>query len=67
MRHLVCDTCVTPRRALTDLKAQGAKAFVMDVRNNGGGLFPAGVKISKMFYDKGTIVYIADDAGNIYY
>mmetsp|Transcript_13517 Transcript_13517/g.22846 ORF Transcript_13517/g.22846 Transcript_13517/m.22846 type:complete len:491 (-) Transcript_13517:1208-2680(-) len=51
------------RRALTDLKAQGAKAFVMDVRNNGGGLFPAGVKISKMFYDKGTIVYIADDAG----
>jgi len=51
------------RRAIRELREQGAEAFVVDIRNNGGGLFPAGVEISKMFYDKGTIVYIADNDG----
>jgi len=51
------------RRAIRELREQGAEAFVLDIRNNGGGLFPAGVEISKMFYDKGTIVFIADNDG----
>ena len=51
------------REAINTLREKGAKAFVMDIRNNGGGLFPSGVEISKMFYNQGTIVYIADQDG----
>jgi len=51
------------RESIDSLRKQGAKAFVMDIRNNGGGLFPSGVEISKMFLNQGTIVYIADSDG----
>mmetsp|Transcript_44173 Transcript_44173/g.84432 ORF Transcript_44173/g.84432 Transcript_44173/m.84432 type:complete len:471 (+) Transcript_44173:151-1563(+) len=51
------------RASIAQLREQGARAFVLDVRNNGGGLFPAGVEITKMFQSKGTIVYIADNDG----
>lgn len=30
---------------LKELKQAGANAFVLDVRNNGGGYFPAGVQV----------------------
>lgn len=30
---------------LNDLKQAGVDAFVLDVRNNGGGYFPAGVQV----------------------
>jgi hypothetical protein len=39
---------------------QGAERLVMDVRNNGGGLFPAGVEVGRMLLDRGDIVLIAD-------
>ncbi len=39
------------RDAITQLQADGAKAFIMDIRNNGGGLFPAGVEIAQMWCD----------------
>jgi carboxyl-terminal processing protease len=29
---------------LNDLKQEGVDAFVLDIRNNGGGYFPAGVQ-----------------------
>lgn len=51
------------RKAIGELKQKGAEAFVLDVRNNGGGLFPAGVEISKMFLNRGVIVNIADTDG----
>jgi len=37
--------------------------FVLDVRNNGGGLFPAGVDVARMWLDAGEIVLIADSQG----
>lgn len=37
--------------------------FVLDVRNNGGGLFPAGVEVARMFLRSGDIVLIADSQG----
>ena len=37
--------------------------FVLDVRNNGGGLFPAGVEVARMFLKSGDIVLIADSQG----
>ena len=39
---------------------QGAERLVLDVRNNGGGLFPAGVEVGRMLLDRGDIVLIAD-------
>ena len=34
--------------------------YVLDIRNNGGGLFPAGVDVARMFLQRGDIVLIAD-------
>lgn len=33
------------------------------MRNNGGGLFPAGVDVARMWLDAGEIVLIADSQG----
>ena len=35
----------------------------MDLRNNGGGSFDAGVNVARIFIDQGTIVNIADAKG----
>ncbi|HEY5257750.1 MAG TPA: S41 family peptidase [Candidatus Baltobacteraceae bacterium] len=42
--------------ALARLQAQGARAFVMDLRNNGGGYLDAAVAVSSKFIPSGPIV-----------
>lgn len=44
------------QHAVTDLRARGATHFVIDLRNNGGGLLNAGVEISRLFLKEGKIV-----------
>ncbi|MCR5347870.1 MAG: S41 family peptidase [Fretibacterium sp.] len=44
------------RSAVRDMIRQGAKAMVLDLRNNGGGLLDASVKIVSMFVDDGLVV-----------
>ena len=39
------------------------RRFVLDIRNNGGGLFPAGVEVARQWLDAGDIVLIADSQG----
>jgi len=51
--------------ALTTLSRQGAKAYVLDLRNNGGGLLSAAVDVSSKFISDGPIVSIIDRAGKI--
>ena len=41
----------------------GADAFVLDLRNNSGGLFPGALEIAEAFMNKVTIVSIADSNG----
>lgn len=41
------------REAFLELKAQGAKSLVIDLRNNGGGLLDQAVKIANLFIPKG--------------
>ena len=48
------------RQALGELQAGGAAAYVLDLRDNGGGLFPGGVEVARMWIDRGDIVLIAD-------
>ena len=44
------------RKALLDGRAHGAKAYILDLRDNGGGLLDAAVQISSLFIAQGTIV-----------
>lgn len=43
-------------KALVDLKSKGAKAFVLDLRSNPGGILDEAVKITNLFVDKGQEV-----------
>lgn len=43
-------------RAITDLQERGATHFVLDLRNNGGGLLTPGVDIARMFLEEGTVI-----------
>jgi carboxyl-terminal processing protease len=51
------------RAALRELKSLNVDRLVLDVRNNGGGLFPAGVEVARMLIQRGDIVLIADAGG----
>jgi carboxyl-terminal processing protease len=51
------------RKAFLAGKAQGAKGYIFDLRNNGGGLLEAAVDISSLFIPQGTIVSTIDRAG----
>ena len=48
---------------VSDLERQGAEAYILDLRNNPGGLLQAGVEIARMWLDEGTIVYTVNRQG----
>ena len=52
------------RKALIDGKNKGAKGYILDLRDNGGGLLDAAVKISSYFVPHGVIVATIDRQGN---
>lgn len=48
---------------VNQLEQQGAEAYILDLRNNPGGLLQAGVEIARMWLDNGTIVYTVNRQG----
>jgi carboxyl-terminal processing protease len=44
------------RQAVLDGRSHGAKGYILDLRDNGGGLVEAAIKISSLFINQGTIV-----------
>ena len=58
------DTADEFNEAYNDLKNQGMKALVLDLRNNPGGLLTTCVEIAKKLVPKGEIVSIVDKQGN---
>ncbi|MEO0837210.1 MAG: carboxyl-terminal processing protease CtpA [Cyanobacteria bacterium J06642_3] len=48
---------------VSKLEQQGAEAYILDLRNNPGGLLQAGVEIARMWLDEGTIVYTVNRQG----
>ncbi len=50
------NTDVEAYDALKDLIGKGAKALILDLRNNGGGLLDVSVKIASMFLRSGLVV-----------
>ncbi|XP_023921339.2 carboxyl-terminal-processing peptidase 2, chloroplastic isoform X1 [Quercus suber] len=51
------------KEAIDTLRSNSVNAFVLDLRDNSGGLFPEGIEIAKIWLDKGVIVYICDSRG----
>jgi carboxyl-terminal processing protease len=50
---------------ITKFKEQGVSGYVLDLRNNPGGLVSAGVEIARQWLNEGTIVYTVDRHGVI--
>ena len=50
---------------ITKLNKQGVTGYVLDLRNNPGGLVQAGVEIARQWLNDGTIVYTVDRRGAI--
>ncbi len=51
-------------RALQELKAQGARKLVLDLRDNPGGMVTAAVDVAGQFIDTGVVFYERDKDGN---
>ncbi len=49
--------------ALSSLEKKGADAYILDLRNNPGGLLQAGIEIARLWLDSGTIVYTVNRQG----
>jgi carboxyl-terminal processing protease len=46
-----------------NLEKQGAEAYILDLRNNPGGLLQAGIEIARLWINEGTIVYTVNRQG----
>ncbi len=51
------------RQAIQDLERQGVAGYILDLRNNPGGLLQAGVDIAELWMDPQPIVYTVDRHG----
>ncbi|MBG1260219.1 carboxyl-terminal processing protease CtpA [Nostoc commune] len=49
--------------AISSLEKKGADAYVLDLRNNPGGLLQSGIEIARLWLDSGTIVYTVNRQG----
>lgn len=43
--------------AMASLEEEGARGYILDLRNNPGGLLQAGIEIARLWLDYGTIVF----------
>ncbi|CCQ55793.1 carboxyl-terminal processing protease [Crocosphaera watsonii WH 0005] len=49
--------------AINNLEKEGAEGYILDLRNNPGGLLQAGIEIARLWMDQGTIVYTVNRQG----
>lgn len=52
-------------KSIKDLKKQGMKALIFDLRNNPGGLLPAAIDVSRLFVNEGPIVHRQNRSGKL--
>ncbi|MCU9613612.1 S41 family peptidase [Caldibacillus lycopersici] len=45
------------KQHIADLKEQGAKGIILDLRQNPGGLLPQAIEIASMFVPEGEVIY----------
>ena len=51
--------------SVVKLEEKGANSFILDLRNNPGGLLQAGVEVARLWLDRGTIVYTVNRQGTL--
>lgn len=51
------------KEALADLEKQGAKGYILDLRNNPGGLLSSAVEVAGNFIPPGTVVRVVPKSG----
>jgi carboxyl-terminal processing protease len=49
--------------AVSRLEAEGAEGYILDLRNNPGGLLQAGIEIARLWLNEGTVVYTVNRQG----
>ena len=49
--------------AIKKLEKQGAESYILDLRNNPGGLLQAGIEIARLWLPDGTVVYTVNRQG----
>ncbi|HEY9625526.1 MAG TPA: carboxyl-terminal processing protease CtpA [Crinalium sp.] len=49
--------------AVRHLEKSGANAYILDLRNNPGGLLQAGIEIARLWLNEGTVVYTVNREG----
>ncbi|MEH2036260.1 carboxyl-terminal processing protease CtpA [Nostoc sp.] len=49
--------------AISSLEKKGAAGYILDLRNNPGGLLQSGIEIARLWLDSGTIVYTVNRQG----
>jgi carboxyl-terminal processing protease len=49
--------------SIARLEKQGAEAYILDLRNNPGGLLQAGIEIARLWLNEGTVVYTVNRQG----
>ncbi len=49
--------------AIADLETKGATGYILDLRNNPGGLLQAGIDIARLWLDDATVVYTVNRQG----
>jgi carboxyl-terminal processing protease len=58
------NTALDFTRALEAIQDQGARALIVDLRDNGGGLVDAAVNVADQLLDQGVVAYTEDHDGN---
>jgi carboxyl-terminal processing protease len=51
--------------SVSALEKKGAQAYILDLRNNPGGLLQAGIEIARLWLDDGAIVYTVNRQGTL--
>ncbi|MGB7440824.1 MAG: carboxyl-terminal processing protease CtpA [Coleofasciculaceae cyanobacterium] len=49
--------------AVAQLEEQGADSYILDLRNNPGGLLQSGIEIARLWLDHGTVVHTVNRLG----
>ena len=49
--------------AINNLEKEGAQAYILDLRNNPGGLLQSGIEVARLWMENGTIVYTVNRQG----
>jgi carboxyl-terminal processing protease len=51
--------------AVNQMEKAGANGYILDLRNNPGGLLQAGIEVARLWIDTGTIVYTVNRQGTL--